>query len=243
MLDGELLEAIGAVYPDAGTLRVHPDPSLLLPAEPEVPGRNRYDDPEGRVAVRYTATQLLTCLKETMARFRPNTDAEARLAAIDGIEANDVDWDSTETSAVSEWLAKQQVGTVRVLPSGVFVDVEHDQALIALDKHPSVRAAIEPLDPSGRLDTGHVRLGGPHGRRITQAVGTAVREWLPAALGVGYHPRLATDEACWAIWEGTQVDVLSTPLDPSNEQHRHAVNRVAALFEIGLSPTWDAPED
>jgi hypothetical protein len=144
---------------------------------------------------------------------------------------------------MSEWLEKQRVGTVRVLPAGAFVDVEHDRALIALDKHPSVRAAIEPLDPSGRLDTGLVRLGGPHGRRISQAVGTAVREWVPAALWVGYHSRLATDEVCWAIWESTNVDVTTTRLDPSNEQHRDGVKRVATLFEIELPPNWSTAED
>ncbi len=221
---------------------MHPDPALLLPAEPEVPGRNRFDDPEGRVAVRYTATQLLTCLKETMARFRPNTEAEALLGSIEGVEPGDVEWDATDTTAVSEWLAAQQVGTVRVVSPGVFVDVENDRALVALDKHPTVRSAVELLDPSGHLDTGLVRLGGRHGRRISQAVGTAVREWLPAALGVGYHSRLATDEACWAIWQETNVDISSAPLDPQNEQHREAVNRVAALFEIELPPDWDTSE-
>jgi hypothetical protein len=111
--------------------------------------------------------------------------------------------------------------------------------LVALDKHPNVRAAVRALDPAGHLDTGLVRLGGPHGRAISQALGTAVREWMSDALGIGYRSRLATDEACWAIWETTRVAVAAAPLTPSDPQHRDAVRRVAATFEIELPDRWD----
>jgi hypothetical protein len=103
VLDPERLERTHARYPDAGTLRVHPTPESLLPADPEMPGENRFDDPDGHVAVRYTASQLITCLKETMARLRPNEDAEGRLAVIEGVEDGDIDRERGDSSAVGDW--------------------------------------------------------------------------------------------------------------------------------------------
>ncbi len=236
----ELLEDARAHYPDAGTLRVNVTPELLLPAQEHLVGVNRFDDPDGRVAVRYTATQLITCLKETMARLRPSPDAEARLAAIIGVDDDDTAWDAADTAAVGDWLASQRVGTVRVLDTGTFLEIENGVLLVELDKHDRVRAAVVALDPAGRLDTGLIRVGGPLGRAISQAVGSAVREWIPTALGIGYHSRLATNEACWAIWESTNVHVTSVQLSPEDAQHRDTVREVAALFEIALPADWDS---
>jgi hypothetical protein len=84
------------------------------------------------------------------------------------------------------------------------------------------------------LRLGGVRLGVP----ISQAVGVAVREWVPEALGIGYRSRFATNEPCWAIWETTTVDVTSVPLSPSDPQHLEAVRAVASDFEIVLPAGW-----
>lgn len=97
MLTDDARAAAQAAHPDAGTLRVHPTPETLHPAERDRPGLNRFDDPDGVVSVRYTATRLIGCLRETMARFRPNADAEAALGAVDGIEEGDIDWGPGDT--------------------------------------------------------------------------------------------------------------------------------------------------
>lgn len=224
--------------PRAGTLRLHPQPDALARPEPDRPGQNRFDDPQGQVAVRYTATRLVGCLRETMARFRTSPQAEAILAAVGGVDPVDVDAERDDSDAIALWLRAQRVGTVRVLDVGTFVDVEHAAALVALEKHPAVRAAVEELDRSARLDVAYLRLGGHLGRPVSQSVGVAVREWLPEALGIGYRSRLATDEPCWAIWERVTVDITSTPLDPANPQHREAVRAVVAGYEIGLPAGW-----
>jgi len=230
----------GAPYPGAGTLRVHPDPAWLPhpPDDPSAPGQNRFDDPRGRVAVRYTATRLLGCLYETMARFRPSAAAEAILQSVDGIEDGDVDWPADDVTALGDWLDRQKVGTVRVLDTGIFVDIEQPDVLVQLDKHPLVRAAVEALDPAGRLDIGFIRLGGVQlGRPISQAVGVAVRDWMPKALGIAYTSRLA-DEPCWALWSSTRVEISSVRLDPSDPLHEEAVRHVARTFEISLPDHW-----
>lgn len=230
----------GAPYPGAGTLRVDPDPAWLppLPDDPSAPGPNRFDDPEGRVAVRYTATRLQGCLFETMARFRLSPAAEAVLESVEGIDGGDVDWPSDDPNAVADWLERQQVGTVRVLDTGVFVDIEEPEVLVQLDKHPLVRVAVERLDPAGRLDTGLIRLGGLRlGRPISQAVGVAIRDWMPNALGIAYTSRLA-EEPCWAIWATTRADITVSRLDSSDPLHRDAVRHVARTFEITLPDQW-----
>jgi hypothetical protein len=230
----------GAPYPGAGTLRVHPDPAWLPqpPDDPSTPGSNRFDDPHGRVAARYTATRLQGCLYETMARFRPSSAAEAMLQSIGGLEDADVDWSPDDVTAIADWLERQHVGTVRVLDSGIFAEIEEPDLLVQLDKHPLVRTAVQELDSAGRLDTGLIRLGGLRlGRPISQAVGVAVREWMPNALGIAYTSRLA-EEPCWAIWATTRVDITSVRLDPSEPLHREAVRHVARTFEIALPDTW-----
>lgn len=131
MLQPDQIASAHAPYPSAGTLRVHPAPEMLLPPEPDRPGLNRFDDPDGRVAVRYTATRLIGCLRETLARFRPSPHAEAALAAISGIETDDVDPPENDTHAIADWLDEQRVGTMRVTSVGPFIDIERDELLIA----------------------------------------------------------------------------------------------------------------
>jgi len=233
-----LIAACATPYPGAGTLRLHPQPELLARADPTLPGRNRFDDPAGHIAVRYSATRLSGCLRETLARFRPSHSAEALLQAVDGINEDDLDPQADDPAAIADWLAVQRIGTIRLVQTGEFVDVERDAALIALDKHPDVRAAVDGLDPGARLDVAYLRLGGRIGRPVSQAVGTAVREWMPDALGIGYRSRLATDEPCWATWDSVDVAITSEPLDPSNPRHREAVRSTAAAYEIMLPPDW-----
>jgi hypothetical protein len=66
-----------------------------------------------------------------------------------------------------------------------------------------VRAALDasglgtPLDLA-RLDSGIIRLGGPIGRPITQAVSRAIYEWRTGADGIGYRSRLDPLPSAWA---------------------------------------------
>jgi hypothetical protein len=228
--------------PEAGAWRVHPQPDLLPRLTHDGPGLNRYDDPLGRYAVRYVAEDLTGAMLETLARFRPAPAAEALLAGIDGVTDDEVDY-LDPVDGVRDWLAVQQLGRVSLTAPGVLLDV-HDPGLLRdLDKHPLVRAALEqsglgtPLNPA-RLDEGIVRLGGPLGRPVTQALGRAVREWLPEVAGLAYRSRLDDEEWCWAIWDDTAVEIRVEPLDPAHRHHRRAVQHAAQLLEIGLPPEW-----
>ncbi len=165
----------------------------------------------------YTAENLRGCLVETMARFRPNSDAEALLAAVEFVDLDD-DPEMPAVQAVADWLAEQRVGRVTVVtPQPLLVDIESADLLIDLDLHPLIRAAIEnsPLSDGAfpvRLDAGLIRLGGDVGRPITQAV----------SRGCGHVP----------------VDVVIADLSADDPQHRAAVRDVAALLKVPLPPAW-----
>lgn len=236
----------GLRFPDSGAIRVHPDPAALPRLRHEGPGRNRFDDPQGAFTVRYAADTLRGCLIETLSRFRPHPDTEALLAAVEGIDDSDEGEGAylRPTDGIADWLAAQHVGNLQITsPAPLLVEIEDLDLLNALDKHPAVRAALDvsglgtPLDPA-RLDSGIIRLGGPIGRPITQAVSRAIYEWRTSVDGIGYRSRLDSDERCWAVFGHVPVNVTITSLDPTDRDTRSVVRAVAARLEIALPDPW-----
>jgi hypothetical protein len=230
--------------PETGAFRVHPDPGALPRLIHDGPARNRFDDPEGRYAVRYVAANLTGALLETMARFRPAPAAEALLAAVVHGDPQPGEADHSEpTDGLADWLEVQRVGRVHLACSARLVDIHDAALLVRLDKHPNVRAALEssglgtPLNPA-RLDEGVIRIGGPIGRAVTQAVSRALQEWEPDYGGLAYRSRLDDEEWWWALWDDTEVGVDVEDLTPDHRFHRRAVQHAANLLEITLPPPW-----
>ena len=187
--------------------------------------RNRYDDPHDLYRIRYMAERLTGVLVETMARFRPSAAAEAFLTDVeDGGTNEDEASHPDPRQAVADWLRIQRVGRLTLVESIPIIDIHDAQLLVILDKHPLVRAALDAATGLGtsltpaRPDEGIIRLSGPIGRPITQAVSRAVYEWLPDAGGLGYFSRLDDRERCWALREGTPVQVDVQPLTPDNAE-------------------------
>lgn len=232
--------------PDTGAVRVHPQPDVLPRLRREGHGRNRFDDPEGVFTVRYAADTLHGCLVETMSRFRPDPNTEALLRDITDVDEEDPGEPAYRdpTAGLGDWLAAQHVGVLQISsPRPLLIDIEAPAVLDSMDKHPRVRAALDasglggPGEPA-RLDAGIIRLSGPVGRPITQAVSRAVWESVRGADGIGYWSRLDSAERCWAIYDHVPVDVVVTALDPAVEEHRQAVREIAARFEINLPSAW-----
>jgi len=246
-MSGEFEGAFDSLaLPEAGGVRVHPEPAALPRLRHEGAGRNRFDDPDGAFVVRYAASSLHGCLIETMSRFRPEPHTEALLRSIDGVDGDDPGERlfHEPTAGLHDWLGAQQVGRLRITsPAPLLIDVEVPAVLDHLDKHPRVRSALDasglgtPLDPA-RLDAGIIRLGGPVGRPITQAVSRAVYEWVPGVDGIGYWSRLDPTQRCWAIYDHVPVTVTVTALDRTLDEHRDAIRAVAARFEIVLPADW-----
>jgi hypothetical protein len=235
------------VYPAGGTFRVSRWPETLWwhtddEAAPPAEALPRFSDRSRRFQMRYTASTLRGCMIETMEQFRPAPDVETELAAFDDVE--DGEADPTREDGLEEWLAVQLVGRCAItIPTPLIVDVDAAETLVALDKHPGIRDALDasrlgtPVKPA-RLDGAIVRLAGPVGRPITQAIAAAVHEWWPETNALACHSRLDDGEQCWAIYGHTPVDFDTVPLTPSDESHRDAVRAAATLFEIALPDPW-----
>lgn len=230
--------------PDAGLWRVHPDPQRLPlpPRDDEVPP-NRFDDPHGVFAMRYTGGTLRACLLECMARWRTDPDTEERRSAVTGVEEDHHD---DRAEAIGAWLTEQRVGHLTVPTSSGFVDLNDVRAQHLLGQHPDVRHALSLVKEAGahvapELDEATIRLSGPLGRGVTQAVSRAIYDHHPRPDGVTYRSRLDDDERLWALYGFVSVTFDSEkPLSPDDESHAEEVVSVAALWDLPLPAHWSA---
>ena len=107
--------------PNYGVCRVARD-VYESPALPSVEGPvHRFDDPEQRYSVRYTAQDIETCLLETMQRFRRalTTELDSRLDAVTGVDQADHTPDAA--AGLIDWLARQRVGRLLTHESDITV--------------------------------------------------------------------------------------------------------------------------
>lgn len=116
--------------------------------------------------------------------------------------------------------------------------------LVELDAHPAVQSILgasglgTPDDPA-RLDEATIRLAGPVGRRITQAVSRALYEREPRPAGLAYRSRLDDAERCWALYGETLVRFGPAAwLSVEDPSHIDAVRAVANLYELPLPAVW-----
>src|SRR5699024_7679997 len=119
----------------------------------------------------------------------------------------------------------------------LFVDADDAQLWQQVDEHQLMRVAISAADvgESGRpvhLDGGRIRLAGPRGRPITQAVSRAIYERFPYVDGIAYRSRLDSRERCWAIHRHVPVHIDTEPLDPGTGHHRQVVQHAAQVLGL-----------
>jgi hypothetical protein len=177
-----------------------------------------------------------------MVRLRPDPAADAVLAAIDGVDDGDVEHD--RTAGVGDWLDRQIVSRIEVPRDAIAIDVNDAATLVDLDKHPLVRSALEQSQLSSaitpaRLDGAVIRLPGPVGRPITQAVSRALWEWNSELELFAYRSRLDDNERCWAMYDRCRLtSSVVGALSATDPAHREAVQSVATLFEIQLPSNW-----
>ncbi len=155
------------------------------------------------------------------------------------------DIEPSPADGVGDWLDEQMVATFPIDRGRVVMEVNEPALLGELDQHPLVRAAIRDsglgtaLDPQ-HLDEALIRLSGPIGRRITQAVSRAIYEVHPEAEAVEYRSRHDDTETCYALyhrgsaWDHTYVRRLT----PAVADDRAAVRSASSLFEIDLPDRW-----
>ncbi len=257
----EALSGAAVPFPDHGGLRVHPHPDQVYrPAPdpsgaPQPPGPNRFDDPHHHYPVRYFAEHLYVCLLEVMARLRANADADAILLhmtpGLDHRALRDL-VDPTKSAEVEGFLATNKVAVFMPpenAPVGRLVDVFNPDLLAALDSHHRIREQLcrrEVVDAYGK--DGTIHLDGSLIRNASKKVGRPVTQeisWLLIDVlhvrGLRYYSRHAEGEeaVCWALHGDVPMHILpAKSLDPTNDQHRSAVQRVADQYRLPLPARW-----
>lgn len=127
---------------------------------------------------------------------------------------------------------------------GRYVDLTDPKNLDTLSHHPRVATHLGQLHQDGwidrpLLDSAALRVSGPQGRALTQALSRAVYDAQPRPDGIRYRSRLDDAEGCWAVFGHVDVTIdTNQNLDPANSQHRAAVADIAALWHIPLPSHW-----
>lgn len=173
-----------------------PEPFAWPPWQYANDGRfdGRWDDPDGRYRTLYVGEQLLGCLLEVLADFRPDLEVLAGLAAI-----VDDDGDAYPTLSAGvvprSWLEPRRVASARLV--GEFVDVRAVPTIATLrSRFAAVAAGMDLPD----LDASALKARAP--RTLTQAIsGWLYREIRPPVTGVCFASRFGDAMTMWAVFE------------------------------------------
>jgi hypothetical protein len=159
----------------------------------------RWDDPRGAFRTIYAGRELLACLLEVLARFRPDPLLEQDLASIDESEDAAEVYPSQPPGAVpTSWFGPREASSATL--SGAYCAVTHPQSLPTL-RTMFLRAALGY--GLADLDAGALRLSAPRG--LTQRIAS----WLydlydgPRNLldGVQFESRHGDGLTLWAVFE------------------------------------------
>ena len=192
--------------------------------------------------MRYTAENLRGCLVETMARFPPNPAADALLAAVEFVDADDDP--ELSTGRGGRGLAGR--ATCRpltvVTPQPLLVDIEAADLLVDLDIHPLVREAIDnsPLSDGASQCTwtevlfGWAAMSGvPSRRRSLEHCMNSIPRWTGSLLVSDRFQRAVLGDL-----RPRPVDVAIGDLSVDDPVHREAVRAAATLLKVPLPPAW-----
>lgn len=207
------------VVPPEPLLRVGRAASLLRfstisPLDATLPkAGNRFDVPGGGVL--YAATTAEACYAETLARFRPTPrmrellkDEEPGFMVVGGVP--------------QDWRLQRLLAEIRLTDPLPFLDVEapqtHEYLSNALSSELLALGYDQPLDLSTvtNQDRRLSRLIADYAYTSTDADG------VPRYSGIRYMSRIASGWECWAIFEGTEVELVGArAILPDDEALQH----------------------
>lgn len=197
--------------------------STISPLDAALPkAGNRFDVPGGGVL--YAATTARACFAETLARFRPTPrmrellkDEEPGFMVVGGVP--------------QDWRLQRLLATIRLVDPLPFLDVEapetHEFLSEVLSSDLVGLGYEQPLDLSAvtNQDRRLSRLIAEFAYTATEVDGT------PLYSGIRYTSRIASEWECWAIFEGTAVELVDqSPIELDDE----ALQRVAGLWSLRL---------
>ncbi len=221
--------------------RVHANPMALPrpPKKDETP-LNRFDDPQREYLVRYWATNKRGAFLEVLARFRTHDETQARLRSIKSVNEK-AEPALTPGEVPRKFLRELKEVSGRIKdPKHEFIDVAAAETLAALGKNADIRAALKRSGLGGLgqipdLDEGTIRLAGPRGRLITQAVSRVIFDETTAS-GIRYTSRLDAAEPCWAIFDWVEVKFSNPALiNPHDAELRSATAFLGLRLPAGYS--------
>lgn len=182
---------------------------------------NRFDVPGATVL--YAATTPSGAFAETLAAFRPSASLAAAVARTGGARL------STRGTVPASWRSARRLRRFTTRNALPFVDIEHP----ATHAHLTERAHEVLLQRDiAALDVAAVR--GPS-RLLTRGLATWIYSQTdargrPRYGGIRYVSRLG-DFECWAIFDGTAVEVID---EMSIEPDDPALREVAILFRLDV---------
>lgn len=182
---------------------------------------NRFDIPGAGVL--YAATTAAGAFAETLANFRPSAQLAARIAAAGGGTSPLI------AEVPASWRSARRLRQITTLDALPFVDIEHPTTHGYLTENAHdvlVQRSVAALDVA--------TVRGPS-RLLTRGLAN----WLyaqtdphgaPRFGGIRYVSRLG-DFECWAVFDGTAVEVRHEfTIDPEHPQLR----AVAELFRLAI---------
>lgn len=167
---------------------------------------HRWDDPYQEYRTLYCATSPLTCLRETLADFRPSAKVFAEMIQLYGRAAPELDLFRGLVSRA--WFESNRLAAGVVWADGDLVDVDDPETRERLLRQHAALLANHGFD---HLDITELR--SPH-RAVTQAISRSLFD--DGAAGIWYRSNL-DDRPCLALFEG--------------RAGLHALN-----IEVGLTP-------
>lgn len=163
---------------------------------------NRYDVVGGGVL--YGATVVRTCFSETLARFRPTPAMRVLLAKADPEEPQFM----LCGGIPQDWRLQRRVFQLAVRDPLPFLNVESPETLAHLEE--VLASELLALGYTGNLDLSDLR---NRDRRLSRAIAAwafTAQDDVGTALysGIRYCSRVDDSRECWAIFEGTTVEVV-----------------------------------
>lgn len=218
------------------TLAMPPDPlrrvgraqgllrlSSISPLDATLPkAGNRFDVPGGGVL--YAATSADACYGETLSRFRPTPrmrellkDEDPGFMVVGGVP--------------QDWRLKRVLASIRLVEPLPFLDVEaaqtHEYLSGVLASDLTALGYEHPLDLSAVTNQDR-RLS----RKIAEFAYTATgTDGTPLYSGIRYMSRISSDWECWAIFDGTTVELSD---QTSINLEDDALQRVATMWDLRL---------
>jgi hypothetical protein len=201
-----------------------PDPFAWTPWQYADNGRfdGRWDDLHARFRTLYVADQLLGCLLEVLAVFRPDPALAAELAAIDDNDHAEEHHPTAVAGTVPRsWLTHRRAG--QALMTGAFADVRVPITIVTLrTRHGDLARRLGLPD----LDAAAIKTAEP--RRLTQTIASWLYDQTPPLGGVCFASRHGDTLTLYALFEQPNQHTSG----PANLRHQQVISLTEATPEL-----------